>query len=325
TTSGCHANLKAARYVHAPIKATNSCVLCHKVTGEGSKHPKLQTVDKANINSVCLKCHDNILSPSGKHGGFQHTPIASRTCLACHDPHKSQFPHLTKVNPEMALCLTCHKEFADRQKTATHHKIANMDKGCLSCHNAHTAGNANLLKKNNPAEVCLSCHEKEVQSGDRVIPSIKSFFVGHQHPPVAEGQCFKCHQIHGSTKANLLQKNYSPNLYETFSTGNSELCFQCHKEGLATVRKTTQETRFRNGDLNLHALHLLEQKKQRTCQACHDVHSSPQPHLIRPTFTYKDYQLPIQYTVLPDGGKCATACHHDMTYNRERVFKNEPR
>jgi predicted CXXCH cytochrome family protein len=197
-----------------------------------------------------------------------------------------------------------------------------MEKGCLSCHSPHSAPNAKLLVKV-PPELCLSCHDKEIHEKEETIPSIKGFFVGHVHAPVSKGECYKCHQIHGSKADFLLQKSYSPSLYDPFTTSNFELCFQCHKKALAETRNTTTDTNFRNGDLNLHALHLANQSKQRTCRACHEIHSSTQARLIRDAFTYKDIQLPIQYTPSDQGGKCATACHHDMIYNRDKAFKNE--
>lgn len=324
-TSNCHASMKSAAFVHAPIKSESSCVVCHKVAEEGPKHPKLVPIDKPNINKLCLTCHDTLLSALRKQGSSIHSALKKNTCLGCHDPHKSKLPHLTGENPKFTLCYGCHKEIGHQQEKATHHKIEkNMEKGCSSCHNPHAAPNAKLLIKK-PAELCLTCHDKEINKDGRVIGSIKGFSAGHVHEPVAKGECIKCHDVHGSQKVFLLQKAYSPNLTETFSAANSELCFQCHKARLATNRTTTKDTGFRNGDMNLHEFHLSGQKKEHTCRACHEVHSSTQAKLIRQTFSYKDYQLPIQFTVLDNGGKCATACHHDMTYNREKAFKNEPR
>jgi predicted CXXCH cytochrome family protein len=323
-STGCHAAMKSTPFVHAPIKAASSCVICHKVKAEGGRHPKLVSIDKAKINQVCLACHDNLLLAK-KHGSkiFKHSAIEQETCLGCHDPHGSKHQHLTKEDSKMALCLTCHKDMASQQKNAVHHKIGAMAKGCLSCHNAHVADNARLLVKSSPAQVCLSCHDKEIHTKERVIASAANFTAGHVHAPVAKGECSKCHTVHGSPNHALLAKTYSPNLYESYSSNNYELCFQCHKERLAETRMTTSETSFRNGDLNLHALHLATQKKQRTCRACHDVHSSQQAKLIRQSFVYQDYQLPIQFTISEKGGTCATACHHEMTYNREKAFKNE--
>ena len=321
-TSECHSSLKSAAFVHSPLKAAGSCVICHNVKSEGVGHPKLVPIDLPNINSVCLKCHDNLMTATGSHGSI-HPAIEKNTCLGCHEPHSSEFPHLTKENPKFELCLNCHKDMAEKQKSATHHKIDKMENGCLTCHSPHFSANQKLLIKSNPAELCMTCHEKEIHVGERVIASMSGFSSGHGHAPFVKGECFKCHQIHGSTVPALLQKTYSPNLYDNFSTDNFELCFQCHKKTLATAQTTTTETSFRNGDLNLHVLHLANQKKQRTCRSCHDVHSTVQPKLIRQTFTYKDFQLPIQFTQMDNGGKCATACHHDMVYNRTKAFKNE--
>jgi len=59
----------------------------------------------------------------------------------------------------------------------------------------------------------------------------------------------------------------------------------CHKEALVTTGKTVTITNFRNGEINLHMLH-VNQNKGRTCRACHDVHASDQEDHIREEFRF---------------------------------------
>jgi hypothetical protein len=129
--------------------------------------------------------------------------------------------------------------------------------------------------------------------------------------------------VHGSDKAKLLTKKYAEGVYQPFSAGEAALCFDCHKPELATTRTAQSETSFRNGDRNLHYLHLMGQKKQRSCRTCHDVHGSHQEKLVRSAFSYKSYELPIQYRKNENGGSCTTACHKEMRYDRTRVIENE--
>jgi len=309
-------------------------VICHKLKNEETsqtadqltnqktsqaqvEHPKLMPVKLQNINSICGSCHDNLTKASGnkiaKESLHQHSVFKKNTCVECHNPHSSKFPDLTKLQPKYELCLSCHKDIAKNQLDSHNHKIEKMNKGCLSCHEAHFSTNAKLLLKDNISQVCVKCHKKEM----------KDFASGTVHEPVQKGECYSCHQVHGSKKEFLVEKEYSSNLYESFDLLKLDLCFKCHKPELATERQTTTATNFRNADLNLHFMHLSGQKKQRTCRACHEVHSSHQEKLILSSFKYKEYELPLNYIKTKQGGKCATVCHQEKSYHREKAIKNE--
>ena len=75
-------------------------------------------------------------------------------------------------------------------------------------------------------------------------------------------------------------------------------------------------TGFRDGDQNLHFLHVNRTEKGRTCRACHEAHSSTVPKHLRETVPFGDWQMPVGYTQTADGGRCAPGCHLPKTYSR---------
>ncbi len=55
-------------------------------------------------DAVCFKCHRNLQGPFV----FEHVPVKTEGCQACHQPHGSINPRLLKVNQVNILCLQCH-------------------------------------------------------------------------------------------------------------------------------------------------------------------------------------------------------------------------
>ncbi len=82
--------------------------------------------------------------------------------------------------------------------------------------------------------------------------------------------------------------------------------------------KTETLTMFRDGDTNLHYLHVNKKKNGRTCRACHEVHAAEQVHIIRNGVPYgsRGWVLPINFEPLPNGGKCQKNCHPAREYDR---------
>jgi predicted CXXCH cytochrome family protein len=84
---------------------------------------------------LCFNCHDLQIKKRIIHG-----PVASGSCMVCHDPHGSGNQYML-VAKSQDFCLHCH-ENRDILRTAAHQ---NMDNGCTSCHNAHASDNDFLL------------------------------------------------------------------------------------------------------------------------------------------------------------------------------------
>ena len=138
-------------------------------------------------------------------------------CLRCHDDAKSWFKKKVK-----------HAPFKKRQ--------------CDKCHEFHEFERKLVLKRQGQA-LCLECHQ-----------GVKHRLQGTIHPPVAEGQCWSCHDPHSSNEEHLLRE----------SEGGSP-CFTCHPS-----------IQF---DLYMDHPHVPFYKRE--CVACHAPHSSTEPFLLK--------------------------------------------
>jgi len=88
------------------------------------------------------------------------------------------------------------------------------------------------------------------------------------------------------------------------------------EEKIVSERYTTKDTDFRNGQLNLHYLHVNKEKDALTCRACHGDHASNQPKLIRDTARFGSWEIPLQFKKSNTGGSCLAGCHGEYAYNR---------
>ena len=138
-------------------------------------------------------------------------------CLRCHDDAKSWFKKKVK-----------HAPFKKRQ--------------CDKCHEFHEFERKLVLKRQGQA-LCLECHQ-----------GVKHRLQGTIHPPVAEGQCWSCHDPHSSNEEHLLRE----------SEGGSP-CFTCHPS-----------IQF---DLYMDHPHVPFYKRE--CVACHAPHSSTEPFFLK--------------------------------------------
>src|SRR5574341_1283790 len=87
------------------------------------------------VEDLCFNCHDLSIRKRIVHG-----PVASGSCVVCHDPHGSGNKYLL-VAKSQEFCLHCHKK-EDLQKTDAHQ---DLNTGCTTCHNAHASDNDYLL------------------------------------------------------------------------------------------------------------------------------------------------------------------------------------
>lgn len=307
-TAKCHSEYKLDPKIHSPLKATDSCFLCHKVEAEDPKHPKLFPINNALVESTCKKCHETYLHEKISNQKFIHKTINEKGCLSCHDSHKSKFPKLVKKDPKFDLCLDCHKEIAESSQKSATHNFSKIEGGCMNCHASHASNNQKLLLKT-PTELCMKCHK----DGKHAVSFEGKTSV---HKPVTEGKCTECHAVHGNNRENILVKNYNNGSFQSYSKEGTELCFECHKRELVETKNSMTATNFRDGDKNLHTIHVLNAKKGKGCAACHDSHGAENPFLIKSNFYYGDYSLPINFTKKENGGSCATACHQELPYSR---------
>lgn len=305
---------KGFKSVHGPV-ASGDCGGCHQA--HTSTHEKLLV---RTGRDLCLGCHQE-MSRQLEVMPIKHEPV-EKSCLDCHDPHASQFHMVTKAEPLQLCAGTCHE---DVRKAVTEakfkHDAVTEEGGCANCHTPHGGELASLMK-DRPVNVCLKCHDKPIeQDGKTIVPAVMNLTKPDviKHGPVRDGSCGGCHNVHGSDHTRLLAADYPTKFYQPFDVKAYDLCFSCHDRNMVLEPTVERLTNFRDGDRNLHYVHVNRTKRGRTCRACHDTHTSDHAHIIRDAVPYgtSDWELPINYKPTPTGGSCSTGCHQTLRYDRD--------
>jgi len=308
--------MTAHAFVHAPV-ASGACVLCHEAHGSWQPHLLVESGRR-----LCVSCHQ-ATEAQLRQKGFDHPPAAEGECSACHDPHASDLP-AQLISDVPALCTSCHADVGQRiARAATVHEVVRDDRACVNCHQPHAASHPALLDQQ-PAELCLSCHNRRVttRQGD-VLEDMAALLAEnpYHHGPIRNGDCAACHDPHASDHFRLLTNDYPAQFYAPFRLDLYDLCFNCHVRELVLEPFGAGITGFarqtEQGIQNLHYVH-VNQKKGRTCRACHEVHASRQPFHMRESvpFGAEGWPLAINFNAEASGGSCAPACHKPETYRR---------
>ena len=295
---------------HAPYES-GDCNLCH---AEGDRDHPGPVLSKGAEG--CLGCHEEFGDVfKRKH---VHKPL-KEGCIACHNPHNATARKLLVANAG-ALCLDCHTETAKLLASAkVPHKALTTGAQCLSCHEPHSSTIDGLLLQES-FDLCLKCHDTDtmVSTNGRKLQNIKAWLDTNKvwHGPVETKDCSDCHDPHGADHFRLLTDDYPQEFYAPYDASAYALCFACHREKAFSTARTTTLTKFRNGEVNLHYLHLQQGGRGRTCRACHEVHASKQPHHLREGVPYgsSGWVLKLNYVKTPDGGSCAKTCHAEKGY-----------
>ncbi len=295
----CHKELQAIfskGTVHEPV-SEGDCSSCHEEHGD-----KNSLVLTDEVPQLCYNCHDEYK------GETKHEPVAEGSCLDCHNVHRSDYDGLLVKVPSV-LCQDCH----DAPAGASVHEPA-ADGSCLDCHTAHDSPEAGLLTKDS-ASLCAECHEGSDHSKGN-----------NPHEPVAGGECSECHKPHQSDRKFLLAADYSQERYLAYSDKAYTLCYNCHEKTPFEDKTASDQTEFRNGEVNLHHLHvagrdeknkygITVKKDGMTCLGCHLTHGTSQAKLIREnlecgaTFCYT-----MNYRKFEGGGTCVVGCHKPKVY-----------
>ncbi len=303
----------AGKYGHGPA-ASGACGSCHEP--HVAANPKLL---RRSGNSLCLGCHEDLAAGLNRARNV-HQPLVKESCQACHAVHSSSHPHLlTDEGPR--LCFRCHQDVATAyRKAKTRHPALYQGDRCGSCHRPHYADHEALL----PAaekDVCLRCHGRDDHRRSQPLRNVAREIKGkqHLHGPLREGRCSACHQPHGSDHFRLLNGSYPATFYAPYKPGTYAFCLACHEENLLRFPDTTIYTQFRQGNRNLHYVHVANPRKGRSCRACHQAHASNGPRLIDENGArFGDWQIPIRFVVTPNGGSCAPGCHRRLSYDRRQ-------
>jgi predicted CXXCH cytochrome family protein len=309
----CHTQVMQGSHAHKP--ANESCTACHQA--HSAPHQKLLRVQK---DQLCVTCHAPVQQAitSAKH---PHQPVAAGDCYLCHSPHASNAMAVLKQEPQ-ALCLSCHKPIADLiGKVAHPHSAVSDAKACLNCHTPHGSDHAKQLKSST-LDACMACHDKPIQvSQSKTVAAVNELRVDafHKHGPINKDDCGACHTVHGGQVDRLLVARYSETFYINKEPDAVALCFKCHDARLLSAPVEGRQTAFRDGDRNLHAVHVGQGPGQqaRTCRACHTVHASRFENMVADSVKFGEWALPVNYTKTPTGGSCSPGCHKAQPYDRE--------
>ncbi|MBZ0154415.1 MAG: cytochrome C [Planctomycetes bacterium] len=311
----CHESIKekiGKPFQHGPA-AEGFCTTCHKA--HTSEQPKLLTLEPVEL---CTKCHSDI-SEAVDAANSVHAPM-SMDCSPCHDPHGCEQEHLIKdVQPN--LCFTCHKELAKAVgDSKSPHGAMTSARKCMNCHFPHESKHESLLRTPGAAG-CATCHDKPQPraSGGKAVAPVSAEVAKYKlpHGPAKEGKCTACHKPHVAPHPSLLGKGFPKRFYAPYEGTAYELCFECHDKKAFEVPKAKDETGFRDGDRNLHLVHVNDKEKGRTCRACHEMHGGDTPKHIAATVSFGSWALPIRWEQMPSGGRCAPGCHKPFEYSRE--------
>lgn len=310
----CHKKTMNKSRLHGPVAV--DCYSCH--TSNGEKHP-LKNIEGFTLieqgADLCYSCHKETHT-SITSNKYIHTVIKKKKdCLGCHEVHSSNDSDFVKAkSPD--LCLSCHEKLDKKIKNATiTHSQVTKDGGCIECHSPHSSPEKKLLVTNG-RELCLTCHNETIETENRNITNIGKLLDENkvQHRALRK-KCTSCHDPHASKNNNFLKASYPIGNYANAVIENYELCFNCHDSDLLVLKNTTTATEFRNGDQNLHFVH-LNKEKGRACVNCHDVHASSGEYLIPETVKFGNWDMPLRYISLENGGSCASGCHKELKYIR---------
>ena len=100
----CHSEVKpdfTKAFHHKVLEGAMKCSDCHNPHGGFElKQTRLAT----GADAACIKCHAEKQGPFT----YEHAPLKTDGCTACHTPHGSSHPRLLRFGAVNQLCLTCH-------------------------------------------------------------------------------------------------------------------------------------------------------------------------------------------------------------------------
>ncbi len=128
----CHLSVKpefARPFRHRVNEGLLKCTDCHNQHG-GFLTRALRSTSAQD--TVCFKCHADKAGPFA----FEHAPVKTEGCVACHIPHGSSNPRLLRRSQINLLCLECHTFTADTPVPGipTFHNQAQKYQACTICH-----------------------------------------------------------------------------------------------------------------------------------------------------------------------------------------------
>jgi predicted CXXCH cytochrome family protein len=255
---------------------------------------------------LCFTCHIDMQGEIKKK--VVHPALAGG-CTSCHNPHGSPVKKFFSAEGA-ALCYQCHPKVEEKLKAAKSvHAPIKTARGCASCHAPHASDAPKLLSKTGK-DLCLDCHKGLIKKDQTVL-----------HGPIKDGKCTPCHDPHGTPYNKLLTNTYTTEFYITYTDSEFQFCFGCHNRDLLRNATTTYATGFRDGNKNLHFIHVNRKDRGKSCKACHVIHGGENPKLIAEKVAFGKWSLPLKFVKSETGGSCAPGCHKKYPYDRKTPGK----
>ena len=317
----CHEDVTEEHKFAHGAAAGGGCVTCHDP--HGSDQEKMLVRSGPDL---CLRCHTAVAQCLAD-SAHKHSP-ATEDCLGCHSPHGAENTAML-TNDRPGLCFDCHDDLAALAvASGVKHGAVACNRSCTYCHQPHGSNLEHILRKQ-PSELCLSCHDREIDSPHGKVPNIAKMLSENAFPhgPIKDKKCAPCHaHVHGGSAFRLLCREYPSDFYTSFDASAYALCFGCHEEKAMEEEHTKTLTKFRNGNCNLHYVHVNRDQKGRSCRACHNSHASDNPkHMTKSvTFGKLGWSLPLNCNLSDTGGSCAPGCHKPYAYDRKQAIVNVP-
>lgn len=141
----CHTETKAQfakPFHHKVMEGAMKCTSCHNAHGGFEAK---QTTLAVGSDASCVKCHSNKQGPFA----FEHAPLKTEGCAACHTPHGSANPKMLNRSSVRQLCMECHSAISDQVETpgtpSFHNQTNVRYQNCTVCHTAIHGSNSSAV------------------------------------------------------------------------------------------------------------------------------------------------------------------------------------